>query len=234
MREVDEAVRTDEVTNAFRKYGVTAGVIIVLGLAGLAGYLYWQDQSESALEEQSETLIQAIDEFEAGNFQIADEELALLSETGSPGAMTSAQMLRAAAALAEGRQEDSLALYQRVVDNADAPQAMRDAANIRYVAANFDAMDKQEVITRLGPLANADSAWFGSAGELVAMAYLETGRDEDAGRLLVEIAKNEDVPATIRARSRQLAGFMGFDAIEDVEETLAEMRIDDESVAAAQ
>ena len=232
MREVDEAVRTEEVTDAFKKYGVTAGMVIALGLAGLAGYLYWQDSSEKALEEQSETLVQAIDEFEASNFNIADEELALLSEEGSPGAMTSAQMLRAAAALTDNRRDDALALYQRVIDNEEAPQAMRAAANIRYVSVAFDDMEKQEVISRLGPLANADSAWFGSAGELVAMAYLEMGRDEDAGNLLVEIAKNEDVPATIRARSRQLAGFMGFDAIEDVEETLAEMRVDAEGAAA--
>jgi len=55
------------------------------------------------------------------------------------------------------------------------------------------------------------------------MAYLEQGREEQAGPLLVEIASNEDVPDSLRARTRQLAGFLGYDAIEDVEEIMAEI-----------
>ena len=87
----------------------------------------------------------------------------------------------------------------------------------------FDDLDPQVVIDRLGPLAQADNAWFGSAGELVAMAYLEQDRAEQAGPLLVEIARNEDVPESLRARTRQLAGFLGYDAVEDVEEMMAEI-----------
>ena len=226
MREVDEAVRTDQVSEAAKKYGIAAGAALVIGLAALGGFLWWQGNSEGSLEEQSETLVGALDEYEAGNFDVADQELAALSEDGSPGNMAAAQMLRAAAALEAGRGDDARALYQRVIDNGDVPQAMRDAAQVRLVSAAYDDMEPAEVIERLGPLANADSDWFGSAGELVAMAYLDSGREEDAGKLLVEIAKDEEVPASLRARTRQLAGVLGYDAIEDVEETLAELGAD--------
>jgi len=82
------------------------------------------------------------------------------------------------------------------------------------------------VIDRLKPLATPGNPWFGSAGELVAMAYLKQGRKELAGPLFAAIAKDEDVPQTLRSRTRQIAGQLGYDAVVDVDETLAEMRED--------
>jgi hypothetical protein len=225
MREVDEAVRTDEVTNAFRKFGWPVAILLVLGLLGFGGYLYWDASKEQALDVQSEALILAMDELEAGNLTTADEELAMIGTDASPGALASARMTRAAIALEQGRTTDAVAFYEQVVANADVPRPMRDAALVRLVAANFDNMDPQEVIDRLGPLAAPGNAWFGSAGELVAHAYLEQGKDDQAGPLLVAIAQDETVPAALRARTRQLAGAYRFDAIEDVEVTLQSMEV---------
>ncbi len=223
MREVDEAVRQDEVGNVMRRYGLAIGGVLVLALAAFGGYLFWQNQQESERESYSEQLVQAFDELEAGNFDTADAELGPIAANGGPGAASAARMAQAAIALNAGRDEEAVALYDTVADDAEAPPAMRDLAKIRSVAVQFDDLDPQVVIDRLGPLAQADNAWFGSAGELVAMAYLEQDRAEQAGPLLVEIARNEDVPESLRARTRQLAGFLGYDAVEDVEEMMAEI-----------
>lgn len=224
MREVDEAVRTDEALGAAKKWGLPVGVALAVGLAAFGGWLYWKNTSEAELESQSETLVTALDELEAGNAELADEELAALAEEGNPGARASAAMIRAGIALQQGRVDEAVALYQRVADDADAPGPLRDAATLRAVAANFDQREPQEVIDLLGPLATPDSAWFGSAGEMVAMAYLAQGREDQAGPLLASIAKDEAVPQSLRARTRQLAGVLGYDAIEDVEETLEALR----------
>ncbi|TIX50544.1 tetratricopeptide repeat protein [Alteraurantiacibacter aquimixticola] len=221
MREVDEAVRTDDVTNAVRRFGLPVGIALVLGLAAFGGWLWWDRQQEGALEGQSELIIQAMDELQGGNLSQADEELAMVDGETSPGALASANMIRAAIALDEGRTDDAVAFYEQVVRNEGAPPPMRDAALVRLVGANYDNMDPQEVIDRLGPLAVAGNPWFGSAGELVVHAYLDQDKVDQAGPLMIEIAQNEDVPATIAARIRQLAGRYGFDAIDDVEELLA-------------
>ena len=85
-------------------------------------------------------------------------------------------------------------------------------------------LNPQTVVDRLKPLATPGNPWFGSAGELVAMAYMKQGKEELAGPLFAAIAKDDDVPQTLRSRARQLAGLLGYDAVEDVDRTLAEMR----------
>ncbi len=233
MREVDEAVRTDEVTGALRKWGLPVGVALALGLASFAGYLWWDGNREEALQRQSELLVQAMDELEAGNLEQADQELASIDGDTSPAALASAQMLRAAIALQQGRTSDAVAFYEQVVANDAAPQPMRDASLLRLVTANYDNMEPQAVVDRLAGLAQPDSAWFGSAGELVAHAYLDQGKTEQAGPLLVAIAQDDKVPESLRARTRQLAGFHGFDAIEDVTSMMEDLRPENGDAPAA-
>lgn len=222
MREVDEAVRQDEVGDFAKKYGWPLGIAFALAMAIFGGFLFWQDRSENDLERQSEALVQAIDELDAGNADIADEELAALAE-GEGGAATMARMLRAGIAAERGETETAATLYEQVSSNGDLPAELRDIATIRSVTARFDQMQPQEVIDAVGPLAVPDNPYYGSAGELVAHAYLAMGRNDDAGILLIDLAADESVPASIRGRARQLAGLLGFDAIEDVDATLAEI-----------
>lgn len=222
MREVDEAVRQDEVGNFLKQYGWPLAIVFVLGMAAFGGFLFWQSSQERELETQSEKLVQAIDELEAGNTDIADSELAALAE-GEGGAAIMATMLRAAIAMEKDDPQAAAALYDKIAANADLPAALRDVATIRSVTARFDELDPQEVIDRVGPIAVPDNPYYGSAGELVAHAYIAQNKTDEAGALLLDLARNQDIPATIRSRARQLAGLMGFDAIEDADATLAEM-----------
>ena len=52
------------------------------------------------------------------------------------------------------------------------------------------------------------------------MAYLKQGREDLAGPLLAEIAKDETVPETLRSRTRQLAGLLGYDAVVEVDQAV--------------
>jgi hypothetical protein len=68
------------------------------------------------------------------------------------------------------------------------------------------------VIERLAPMAKPGNPWFGSAGEMTAMALIKQGQKPQAAQLFVAIAKDKNVPDSIRARSVQLAGSLGVDA----------------------
>lgn len=223
MREVDEAVRQEQVGVVAKRYGLVIAGVLVLVLALFGGWLLWQNRQESAMEERSEALVTAIDELEAGNDRIADGELEDLMADAGPGAATVARLIRAGIAVQQNRRQDAIALYSDVLADGDAPGPYRDFATIRAVALEYDELEPQEVIDRLGPLAVPDNPWFGGAGELVAMAYLAQGSEEQAGPLLAAIARDQSVPPTLRARTRQLAGLLGYDAVEDVDEALAEL-----------
>lgn len=225
LREIDDAVRQDDYAQFAKRFGVPLVTILILGLAAFGGYLFWQNQQESALEAESEQLVAVIDHFEAGNLQQADEAAAQLSQSSERGAAVLAQMTRAAVAVEQGRNAEAASIYAGIADDASAPEAMRNLARIREVALTFEERDPSDVIATLGPLAVPGNAWFGSAGELVALAHLENGDQAQAGAILSEISKTEEVPESLRARARQLAGLLGVDAIEDVEELLEEQGI---------
>jgi len=224
LREVDDAVRKDELDSVFKRYGWAIGGAVVLGLAAFGGWLVWESHSEGQIEERSEKLVAAFDKLQAGQIQQAGDELATLSEDGSSATALSAKLARAGIALRDNRQAEAVQLYESIASDDDAPKPYRDLAAIRAVAIQFEQLDAQKVIDRLKPLAVPGNPWFGSAGELVAMAYLKQGKRELAGPLFAAIAKDEDVPQTLRSRTRQIAGQLGYDAVVDVDETLAEMR----------
>jgi len=225
LREIDDAVRQDDYQEFAKKFGVPLVSVVALGLAAFGGFLFWQNQQEAAMEAESEQLVSVIDQLDAGNLAQADEAAAALSESSERGAGVLAEMARATVAIEQGRGAEAAGIYAGVANDAEAPEALRNLARIREVALTFDEREPSDVIDTLSPLAVPGNAWFGSAGELVALAHLENGDRAQAGTVLGEIAKSEDVPESLRARARQLAGLLGVDAIEDVEELLDEQGI---------
>jgi hypothetical protein len=224
LREVDEAVRQDQLGSVFKRYGWPIAGALVLGIAAFGGWLYWSDYREGQVEQRSEKLIAAFDRLDAGQIEQANGDLAALSEDGNSATAISAKLARAGIALRDNRQTEAVTLYESIASDADAPKPYRDLAAIRAVAVQFDKLEPQKVIDRLKPLATPGNPWFGSAGELVAMAYMKQGKKDLAGPLFAAIAKDEDVPQTLRSRTRQLAGLLGYDAVVDVDKTLAELR----------
>ncbi len=220
MREIDEAVRQDDAARFFQKYGVTLGIIIAFVLAALLAWWWWDSSREAEFEAQSETLISGLDAIDARNFEQAGETVDPLIADGTAGARTSARFLQAATALENGETARAGELYAVIANDPDAPEPLRNLALVRQVSAQFDTLDPEQVITRLGDLAVPGNAFFGSAGELVAIAHLEAGNEEEAGTLFATIAKDETQPETLRSRARQMAGLLGVDAIVDVEQLL--------------
>ncbi|AUX70901.1 hypothetical protein CHX26_08015 [Porphyrobacter sp. HT-58-2] len=227
IREIDEAVREDAVLEFLRKHGVKVLGGIILGIAALGGYLVWDHFSEQKLEQQSETLIAGIDYLDQRDYVTAAEKVApLLGADSSPGARAAARFVQASAALQAGDNAKASTLFRAIAADAEAPPVMRDLAKVRDVSINFDTMKQSDVIAQLGPLAKPGTPLFGSAGELVAMAHLEAGNRAEAGKLFAAIAKDEDLPESLRSRARQMAGLMGVDAVVDVDKLLKDQGVD--------
>ncbi len=214
LREVDDALRQDQFEGFFKTYGKPLLAGVAIGLVALAGYLFWHENRLAAADKRSEQFIVALDELEAGNRKGAYDKLqALAADEGSASA-TSASLLRAGLAIELGKPAGATGIYEKVAADSGAPQPMRNLATVRYVALRFAEMKPQEVIDRLKPLAVPGNAWFGVAGEMLGMAYLEQGKNDLAGPLFAQIARDKEVPSSLRGRSRQLAGLLGVDALD--------------------
>lgn len=217
-REVDEAVRQDTISTFFRRFGKLLIAAFVLIAAGLGAWAWWHHEVTTSAEEDAVELTMAIDQLQAGNTRQASEKAAPLLADAPVGYSVPAAFLTAAAALEDGDNEKAAKLFDEIAADTANPQPMRDLATIRSVSAMYDTMEPQQVIDRLKPLAVPGNAWFPSAGEMVAMAYVEQGKKDQAGPIFAEIARDEDAPQSLRARARQLAGMMGTDAVDDAEE----------------
>lgn len=218
MREVDEAVRQDQLLTFWQRYGRLLLAAIVLGLAAFGGWLYWQHYSRTQAEAVSETM-DAVLTTAAGGGTPDAKALDALTKASQPGYRASALLTKAGLASRKGDAKAAIALYSAMAADTKLDQPYRDLALIRQTALEFDGLKPQQVVDRLKPLAIEGAPWFGSAGELVALAYMKMGKTNMAGPMFAALAKDAKVPDSIRSRARQMAGVMGVDAVENPAES---------------
>jgi hypothetical protein len=212
VREVDENLRRDQARDFLKKNGPWIVGAILLFLAAVAGWLYWQDRQQKQAEAETERLNTAMTQLGGGQVAEAEQQLVPLTQSDAEGVSAAARLTRAAIALDKSDRKAAIEQYRAVMDDKGLAKPYRDLATVRLTALEFDQMKPQDVIYRLKPLAKAGEPWFGSAGELTAMALLKLNRKDEAGRLFAAIAADNQVPDTIRSRAVQIAGTLGIDA----------------------
>ena len=79
MREVDEALREQQMQDAARKYGLPIGIALVVIIAGVGGWLWWDGRQTAEDADRGERLTMALDRIEKGNAASADEMLTQLA-----------------------------------------------------------------------------------------------------------------------------------------------------------
>lgn len=211
-REVDENLRRDQLRDFFKAYGNWLVVGLILFLAASGGFIWWRQHQVQQHGAQVERLAQIYKDIGSGNLAQSPQQLDQLSKSGSKAVRASALFARAALALQQNETKLATATYKSIADDSGYPEPYRHAALIRQTALEFDGLKPEEVIARLEPLAKRGEPWFGTAGEMTALAMVKQGKRQEAGELYATIARDPGVPETIRARAVQVAGSLGVDA----------------------
>jgi hypothetical protein len=191
--EVTDAVRSDRLYAAFRKYG-WIGVVVVLLVVGGAGYNEWQKAQSAARAERF------------------GDALMAAAETTDPAARGAAL----GAVEADGDQAALLALLQATDPKSDKaaalaaldaliadtarPQIYRDLAVIKRVAI---AGKDQPIAERRAALASVDVAGRPMrvlAQEQLAYLLLEEGKTDEALAALITLVQDQEAPAGMRQR----------------------------------
>jgi hypothetical protein len=212
VREVDENLRRDQLQDFFKRYGTWLIVAVILFLAASGGFIWWKQHEVQRSAAQVEKLAAIYKDIGSGKTDQAPQQLDELAKSDSKAVGASAQFARAALALQQNDNKLAISTYQSIAGDSGMPKAYRDAALVRQTALEFDQLQPAEVITRLEPLSKPGEPWFGSAGEMTALALAKQGKRQEAGQLYAAIGKDPGVPQTIRARAIQVAGSLGVDA----------------------
>lgn len=223
LREVDDELRRDQLMTFWERYGRWTIAAIVLALAAFGGVLYWQHRQREAAGVQGEQLQAAYDALGSGQTDAAAKALAPIAASDRDGYKALALMTEADILLSKKQDKAAAAKFAGIAADTSIAQPFRDLALIRQTVAEYDNLKPQVVIERLRPLAVPGNAYFGSAGELVAIAYLDSGRKDLAGQLFGQLAQNDAVPDSIRQRAVQMAGTMGVNT--DASGGTADVRI---------
>jgi hypothetical protein len=212
VREVDENLRRDRLRDFFRQNTGSLIGALILFLVASGGIIWYQQHREQVAEKHVEQLAQLYKDIGVGNTSKVASQLDDLSQAESKGVRATALFTRAAFAIQQNDQKLAVATYQKIAADTSLPDAYRNAALIRAIALGFDQLEPQQIISQLEPLTKPGNPWFGSAGEMTALALIKQGKNAEAGQLFASIAKDKDVPQSIRERSIQISGSLGVDA----------------------
>ena len=215
FREVDDELRREQMGHFMKRYGWALVAAVLLVLAGIGGWIWWKARAAAAAEAQGESLVAALDSLEAGNRGAATPKLDALAGSDLPGYRAAALFARANSQTAAGNAPAAIATLRAIAANQELDEAYRQAALIRQTQLEFDSLPPQQVVQRLRPLARPGSAWLGSAGEMLGIAYLKMHRPDLAGPVFASVGRDESVPPSIRTRAVQMAGSLGVNAVDE-------------------
>ncbi len=212
LREVDEELRRDQALRLWQRWGRWLAGGLVLGLVAFGGFLIWQNYSTSTAGVEGEKLTLTLDKLDAGKSDGVKQDLDALTKSNVEGIRAAAKLTLAAFAMKNNDLKGAAAQYAVIAADTSLSKPYRDLAVIRQTAAEFDLIKPEAVVARLQPYAVTGNPWFGSAGEMTAIAYIKMNKPDLAAKTISAMLKDETVPDTIRSRVVQIAETMGIEA----------------------
>ncbi|MCA3554609.1 tetratricopeptide repeat protein [Aestuariivirga sp.] len=202
FREVDEEVRQERFKKLWGRYGnavIGAGVLIIVGVAGMEGWRYVQlKQSEAA----GDKFFAAAGLVGAGKAADAVKDFEAIGQTG----FADLGRLRAAAELVAGaRAEEGVKLYDAIAADAGIDQTLRDIARIRAAAALADSEAFADLESRLKEFAAPGNPWRHVAREIMAAAQFRLKDYAGADKQVQAILADPETPAALRNRAEKMS-----------------------------
>ena len=208
FREIDEAVRHEQLKKLWERYGiylVALTVLLVLGIAGWRGYAWWEAKKSA---EAGAAFESAIALAESGKPQDAEAALARLAAEGTSGYRKLAR-LREAALLARHDPKAAVAAYDAIAADPRMDAELRDLAALRAAFLLVDSTPLDEMQRRLEPLTGPKNTFRHSARELLALAAWRAGDAAAARRWSELIMTDAETPPSVRARIEMLMALVG-------------------------
>lgn len=202
FREVDEEVRQEQFKKLWARYGnfvIGIGVLVILGVAGVEGWRYWQTkQSEAA----GDSFFAAAELASAGK---ADEAVKQFETIGQTGFADLAKLRAAAELAASGKAEEAVKLYDALAANAAVDQTLRDLARVRAAAVLSSTASFADIESRLKGFDTADNPWRHMAREIMASVQFRLKDYQGADKQVQAMLGDATTPPALRQRAQTMA-----------------------------
>jgi hypothetical protein len=204
VREVDEAVRQDELKRYWDRYGVyvlAGALLIVATVAGYKGWGYWRAQQAASAGAR---FVGAQTLEEDGKTEDAVAAFKALASDGPAGYQTLSQFELAAAAAEAGRREEAVKTYDALAADAGVDEILQGFARLQAAALLVDTVSLSEMKTRIDELAEGAGPWRNSAREYLGLTAYREGDNAEAERYFRRILLDPGVPANMRSRAQMM------------------------------
>ena len=202
--EVNEDLRAERAARLARRFGglfAAAALLVLAGVGGWQGWNWYQARQASVIAEAFLATTRDAAAEGADTRAIATRMAGLAHD--APAGYRVLTRLRAAALAAEaGDKPAALVLWNQVSADTGADPLYRNLATLMWATHALEPANAAEIRTRLTPLATGP--WSASAREIMALAALAGGQNDEARRALTELGRDDAAPQGVRDRAQRL------------------------------
>lgn len=207
FEEVEESIRQDRLTILWKKYGILAYLGAGLLLGGVALKEYLDQSAVEQINGAALTLEAALDDLEAGDYQVSGDSLSRLANSDARVSPVAAHFL--AQVRLDGNGDAAAAadvLAAAAAESSSGPAEKLALLKSAYLVA--DTSSKAELEARLAPIRSEGTAFSALAIELIAAKALEEGDMEFARTEFNYLRLASNVPAGVSKRAAQALATM--------------------------
>ena len=139
-----------------------------------------------------------------GKAQEAHQAFETMIKNAPPGYGALARLRNAGAYAADGKRDEAVTAYDAVSKDSAADPLLRDYATLQAAMLRLDVADWTEMQNRLKDLINDNNAWRAPARELLGLAAMKAGNQDEARKVFEQILADTSVPPSTAERARIL------------------------------
>jgi len=202
MREVQDEMRRERLARIWDRYGVFIIAGAVLLVLAVGGYKFAEHRSLSSRQAAGLEFESAARLAAQGKSGEAHQAFEAMVKNAPPGYGSLARLRNAGAYAAEGKRDEAVAAYDSVSKDTAADPLLRDFATLQAGLLRLDVADWTEMQNRLKDLTNDNNAWRAPARELLGLAAMKAGNQDEARKAFEQILADTSVPPSTAERAR--------------------------------
>ncbi len=202
FREVNEELRSDQLKNAWARYGKIAigvAVAIVVGTAGWRGFEYWENHNSS---QSGDRFIAALTLASEGKNDEALAALGAIEKDGTGAYPVLAKMRAASVQQAKGDAAAAVEAYKQIGNDNSAPQAVRDLAKMRAAFILVDTGTYEQVAAEAEILSAQGHVLANSAREALGLSAYKAGNMPQAKQWFQQVVNDAGAPRNVVNRAQ--------------------------------